>query len=568
MRGIRLSLQQWGKKICLLGAVVAFSSWSTEAWALTPTEEQELREKSRRALEERERVVERKDVFLQEKTSDGEIKPLPEEAVAFQIDEIRLVGDKVERFRWAQRFLNHYAGQKIGAEGLNMILKEVTDGFISRGYVTTRVQVPEQDLTTGILEIQLIPGIVREVRFAEEGQQGNWWTAFPLKSGRILNLRDIEQGLEQMKRVPSQDVEIDLQPGENPGETDVVIHLKKGKAWRASIMSDDAGGKTTGRYQGSFNFALDNVFQANDLFSYTYTHDLDKHSRLKGSSSHSYYYSMPYRYWTFSFSAFPSKYHQTVDGQYSSFEMSGESQTYVLKAQRVLHRDQDSKITADVSIGRKFSKTFLEGIEIEAQNKNNTYVDFGLSRRKNFSTGLVDVRVGGRRGLRWLGAEGDMKPSFPDAPTFEYFIGTLDINLVQQFMLGQMPMKYSLDFRGQATESKLYGSEMFSIGNRYTVRGFDGEYTLAAENGFYVRNELSTPINKWKAELYLGLDYGQVTGPSTKYLIGNKLAGSAIGLRGGSRGFFYDVFAGFPLYKPKGFPAADVVYGFQVGYQY
>lgn len=541
---------------------------TSPSYALTPTEDQELRDKSRRVLEDRERVVQEKDVSLQPKTDSGMPTTLPEEENSFPIDQIILEGDSVSRFGWAQRLLDQYAGQRIGAEGLNLILKDLTNEFINRGYVTTRVQVGGQDLSTGILRIQLIPGRIRNIRFAEDGQQGSWWTAFPTKPGRILNLRDLEQGLEQMKRLPSQDVTMDLAPGDQPGESDVIISLKKRKAWRVAFSADDSGSRSTGRYQGSISLSIDNLFGHNDMFSYTYVHDLDKHSSDKSSQNHSYYYSMPYGKWTFSFSALPSKYRQNAGGLYNDLIFSGKSQTYTLKAQRIIQRDADSKVTMDFQIGRKFSKSFVNGYEIENQKKDTTYLEMGISRRKNFSTGLVDMRIAGRRGVPWMGGMGDPEWVTSNYPTFEYFIGTFDFNLVQQFEWGKTPLRYSFDFRGQATSSPLYGSELFSIGNRYTVRGFEGEETLAAENGFYIRNELSIPIENIRAELYLGVDYGQVTGPSAKYLVGNKLAGSAIGLRGGYKGFYYDVFAGFPLYKPKKLDAADVVYGFQLGYQY
>ena len=555
----------------LVGAFCVGVAWGqTEvALALTPLEEQELRERDRREAEERDRLLNERDAFPQDKTSKETFKVLPKEGVSFQIDQILLEGDELKRFKWAQEFLDQYAGQKIGAEGLTIILSELTDGFIARGYVTTRVQVGEQDLTTQILRIQLIPGKIREIRFDEEGQKGAWWNAFPTRPGEILNLRDLEQGLEQMKRVPSQDAKFKLVPGDLPGESDVVITLAKKRAWRAGMTFDDSGSKVTGRYQGSYNIAVDNLFQHNDTFSYTYIHDMDKHSSEKGSSSHSYFYSIPYGYWTYSFSAFPSRYHQTVQGTYSNFQMSGKSENYSLKAQRVIHRDEDSKVMIDFQIGRKFSTSYLEDTEITAQEKDTTSVEIGLSRRKNFSTGLIDMRIAGRQGVPWFGAEGDPELKYQkDMPTFEYFLGTFDFNLMQQFKLGKVPMRYSFNFRGQATRSRLYGSEFFNIGNRYTVRGFGEDNTLSAENGFYVRNELGIPIQKLGMEIYLGLDYGQVTGPSAKYLPGNKLAGSVIGLRGGGGGFYYDVFAGVPVYKPNDFESPKVAYGFQVGFQY
>ena len=62
----------------------------------------------------------------------------------------------------------------------------------------------EQDLTKGILTLPLQPGRVGDVRFEEPvSWRGRLWNAIPASSGDILNLRDIEQGLDHFRRVPS-----------------------------------------------------------------------------------------------------------------------------------------------------------------------------------------------------------------------------------------------------------------------------------------------------------------------------------------------------------------------------
>ena len=46
---------------------------------------------------------------------------------------------------------------------------------------------------------------------------------------------------------------------------------------------------------------------------------------------------------------------------------------------------------------------------------------------------------------------------------------------------------------------------MVSIGGRYTVRGFDGEYTLTGESGWYWQNEIAAYFQELDASLYIGL---------------------------------------------------------------
>ena len=69
-------------------------------------------------------------------------------------------------------------------------------------------------------------------------------------------------------------------------------------------------------------------------------------------------------------------------------------------------------------------------------------------------------------------------------------------------------------------------------------------------------------------ELYVGFDYGEVGGQSARFLIAQHLAGAVIGLRGGYKGLFWDLFVGTPISKPEGFRAGSTAAGFNVSWSY
>lgn len=85
-----------------------------------------------------------------------------------------------------------------------------------------------------------------------------------------------------------------------------------------------------------------------------------------------------------------------------------------------------------------------------------------------------------------------------------------------------------------------------------------------AERGWLIRNDIGWGIGQSGAELYTGLDYGHVGGPSTKYLLGNHLAGAVVGVRGAWKNLNYDVFVGAPVWKPEGYRTARVTAGFNL----
>jgi hemolysin activation/secretion protein len=62
----------------------------------------------------------------------------------------------------------------------------------------------------------------------------------------------------------------------------------------------------------------------------------------------------------------------------------------------------------------------------------------------------------------------------------------------------------------------------------------------------------------------VGLDYGEVGGQGSQYLVGQKLAGAVIGLRGRLSNLQYDLFGSQPVQKPAYFVTANYFCGFSL----
>ena len=58
-------------------------------------------------------------------------------------------------------------------------------------------------------------GRLHKIIYGKDSALIPWKTAFSIKEGNILNIRRLEQGLEQMKRVSSSDVSMKLFPADN-----------------------------------------------------------------------------------------------------------------------------------------------------------------------------------------------------------------------------------------------------------------------------------------------------------------------------------------------------------------
>lgn len=475
----------------------------------------------------------------------------------------------LDPFRFVQDELDSHAGQCIGHDELNQVLKDLTARIFEKGYTTTRLGIPEQNLSTGTLTINLFPGLIHDIRFEPKDARASWKTASAARPGDILNLRDLEQGLEQMKRVPSQDMEMQIVPAGNPGESDVVINIKQNKSWKWIATVDDSGASGTGKLQASLNLAIDNLFGINDLFNAGINTDAENRGSNRGTRGNNAYYSMPYGNWLFTLSGSNYQYHQRIAGTYQTFVSSGESNNLELKISYLLHRDQNSKSSLQVRSIKRWNSSFIDDTEIAVQRRNNTIAEIGLVHKQSIGQMQLEITAAQRAGVHWFGAQQDLEGRLATDPTFFYEMSILDANLSIPFSVANRAFKSNHSLHAQSTESSLYASEYISIGSRWSVRGFDGESSLAAERGWFIRNEFEMPLPETNQAIYIGLDMGRVYGNNVVNLVGDHLVGAALGLRGSLfTGMYYDIFTGWPLYKPEQYPTTVPAAGFSLTYQF
>lgn len=515
-------------------------------------DEQQQRLRTQQQSQERAARTQAQDLHMSQRAAtDFHSTELPTEASCFELKQIRLAGERSEAFGFVQRYLDQYAGRCVGHEGLSLIVRRAGDLILDRGYVTTRVGLGEQNLAGGVLTIALVPGVVHAIRKGDDTPFGAWEWALPIRPGDLLNLRDIEQGLEQMKRVPSQDVDIDIAPADGAGQSDLVITAKRSKPWRVVATLDDSGAAATGLYQAGLNLGIDNPLNANDILSLGITHDVFNGAG-RGTQGYNANYSVPRGNWLFTAGIYGYRYHQTVEGSAQTFLSRGTSQSIDLGAQRLLHRDHHSKTTAELHLGKRWAHSYIEDVELDSQRRHMSTVEAAISHRRYLGDAQLDLRLAQRFGVPWFGGQRDPAGRATDDPTFRYRLTTLDASLNQPFMLMGQPAQWSSEFHGQYSHNRLYGSEYLSVGGRYTVRGFDGDQTLAAERGWYWRNTVSQPISGWPLMWYAGIDAGRVSGPGTAYIASNTtLAGGFFGLRGSYKQLSWDVFAGKAMHGGK-----------------
>lgn len=498
------------------------------------------------------RVNSAPDVFTKSRSEDGQAFVLPQEVPCFNVREVEWRG--AQTVGWIEAEGAAISGKCVGARGLRAFQDYVTRKFIDEGYITSRVVVPEQNLAAGRLVLQVVPGVIGEVR--DQGQTiGMSYLALPKHEGELLNQQDLDQALENIRRLSGQQaVEFDLTPGARPGETDVVIKHRPAKRWHAMFTLDDSGADSTGKYQLGAVLTVDSPLHLYDVLTLTLNRNANFQNSKLGTHSASINWSVPFGYWSFLLGVNQSLYKQTVAGFSGDIVYGGHSYGVEAGVGFVPYRTSSAKGGIQLKVNRKVSRSTIDDTEIDVQYRNVVGFDASYTHRQYLGNSTLDLALGVRGSLPGRSSAPGLIVGAPDWDG-RYQIRTASISLSAPFQLAAENFRYQANWRGQHAPTLLPVFEFFSIGNRYSVRGFDGASTLAAENGWLLRNDFTWLIGRTGHELFMALDTGRVSGPTADTLLGTSLTGAALGMRGRAGSFSYEITLGRPLSKPAGFTA-------------
>lgn len=497
----------------------------------------------------------------------GDIR-FPQESPCFAINSVALNGaDNLPAIGEATELMQSAVGQCLGSGGLKLLMDRLQNMWVSQGLVTTRVLAPAQNLSSGKLTLQVIQGVVSDVRFADQSHARSLidW-GMPVETGDLLNLRDIEQGLENLQAIPSVKADFKLMPGELPGESEILINYDSQRPWRALLSLNDSGSDTTGKYQGGATLYWDNPLDRNDAFYIALGNDLHGDAG-KQSNNITLNYRIPYQYWKFDLTLNNYEYLQTVQGLNEVIDYEGENQSLQLNIERNLFRNNRTKASVFAGLSLRESKNFIEGQEVQVQRRKSTRASVGVQFTHYLSWATLDGSLSFHKGLKTFGALPAPESSYSNVDTLTD-IYKIRLGLTAPVTLGSQRLNWRTSLVGQWSGDPLTTTDQISIGSRYSVRGFDGKVTLSGESGFYLQNELSIPLPSIQAQAFIGIDLGAVSGPATEGLAGDHLIGGVIGLNGVWKGINYRVFVGTPIKEPRPGFSDSTTMGFDISWRY
>ncbi|TFY85620.1 ShlB/FhaC/HecB family hemolysin secretion/activation protein [Pseudomonas kairouanensis] len=495
---------------------------------------------------DRELARERQQQLLDEQRRRlDELKNLPGEAVqqatpaladdgqCITFIRINIEGTTVLSDTQRQALLQPWHGRCLGVPQLNEMLKGITDHYLHRGYITTRAYLPQQDLRAGELKIIVVEGRLEGFDNSSLASPLESAMTFPGSEGEVLDLRELEQWVDQLARLPSRQPQLELVPGQSVGGSRVSLKGARLKPWRVAANRNNHGDASTGRQQAGIGLEWDSPLGLADQLSLRANRDMVS-DHWRHSHSQSLFYSVPYGWWTFDFSHSQSAYRTRNTASGFEFALSGDTSSQHLRAERLLHRDNLGKTALNIGLSHLRTRNYLEDALLRTSSHRITESQVGLNHGRRIGNAFVNLDAGWQQGIGALDAQRDLSTR-RGAPTSRYQKYTLTLSYLQSF--GWLGQHWTFDSlaTGQHAEDELYGPQRLSVGGLGAVRGFQ-EQNLSGNTGGYWRSQLRwrhpvvwEAVRPWVHEVGVGFGYdvGVISrGPHNPHVAG-RLSGNA-----------------------------------------
>lgn len=494
----------------------------------------------------------------------------PDESNCYTIEKVYLSPDNeklnLEKLKY---FTSQAEGKCLGIAGISLLAKTLQNEIIRLGYITTRVDLPNQNLSDHALTFEIYAGKIGNIVVNKaSGDYINLRNTLPLKAGDILELSDLEQGSFNLQRVPGSRVKINLLPGSNKGESDIYIHREQDKYWQVGAWINDAGSVATGRYQAGGALYLNNLTSLSDTLYVSYGQDIAPRHTVKGNSNKSIGYSLPWGYWWLDLYASQSQYQQYMTGNWANWRLNNKNSYYSAQLNRLISRTEHQTTTAGLQIFNTESRYALNDFNLASMHKKNAGWKAVLQHQLSYDNASLATSLSYQKKMPWFGSHQTVEQEYKLIDN-QGRIVTLDLEGSLNFPFYGNWLNYSPHFSLQYSPDNLSSLNRFSLANRWTVRGFDGENSLQDNKGWFWRNDISWIVPGKAVQPYLGVDAGQIYGHhSQQYYTGKTVIGSVVGVRGKYRQTYLDLFSGTPLKKPQGFHTDPLTLGFSLQWKY
>ena len=508
---------------------------------------------------EQERIQEKYENSKDSYQKDTKIEVNKNE-LKFYISKINLFDDEnllneIEK----ENILSKYENKKLGSTDISNILVELTNRLIEKGYVTSTASLSENNnLNSETLNLKIISGKIEKIILNEDDSLDKLKKYFLVstKEEKVLNVRDLDTTTENFNYLEANNMTMEIIPSDKENYSIIKLKNEMKDKFTISLLSNNYGeDNQNGIWRGGTSINIDSPLGIGDrvYFSYMTVHKKKADRSWKRTTEslkpgeilpigpkgydpakdtlpykreldlYNFRYTMKFRDYTLSLGSSRSENISSFYTPTTIYDMETMSSSFSVNLDKILWRNQKSKLSLGVGLKRKHNKSYIEDTLLS--DRILTIGDISLNGTTVFYGGIFGITLDYERGLRALGAS--------NTPKAEFKKYSLNLNYYKP-----LTKKLVYRFNTLTSHSKdvLYASEKQSIGGVGSVPGYHRRGNIMGDRAIEIENELSYKIidseKMGRLSPYISYSYGAVRNNKNPSVYGKGyISGASIGLR-------------------------------------
>jgi hemolysin activation/secretion protein len=361
-------------------------------------------------------------------------------------------------------------GTSMSLADLQALVDTITTHLRDKGWILARAYLPEQDVTSGLIAITIIPGKsdgslriekattvrIGSLRLERMGEQA-------VRPGEPVDGRDLERILSLMNDLPGINARMLLSPGTAPGTVAVKAVVNEGPIFSGGLWGDNHGNSYTGAGRGNALLTANDPFGWGDRLSLLAT-------LTDGLNQGGFTYALPIGYSGLSGDVTYTGMNYKLGKEFAALDYTGDSQTIEAGLSYPWLRSRTASTIFRLNYGYANLHDEQAGIEYHDKKVNR----LSLGAHGDWNDNVFD---GGRSTWTIEATGGNFAEDNALTAEDAVFNGT-DGGFVR-FNLGLSRLQrltkrlnLSLAWSGQLANDNLDSSEKLYLGGPYGVRAY------------------------------------------------------------------------------------------------
>ncbi|MGB3297873.1 MAG: ShlB/FhaC/HecB family hemolysin secretion/activation protein [Phormidesmis sp.] len=386
--------------------------------------------------------------------------------------DVQVVGSSLFSERDFEPIVAPYEGRSLGLRDLRQVANDITQVYLSSGYITSRAVLSEQTIANGVVQVRVVEGELEEIKV--EGTQrltGYVRSRLNLANRKPLSQAALESQLQLLRADPLfEQIEASLRAGTGEGQSQLIVRVLEAPALSGRAVFDTYSPPSVGVARLGVEANYNNPFGLGDRLS------LSAYGTVAGGSeTYGISYDLPLNALNGTLQAryLPSSF-SLISDELSTLDVHGASDTYGLTYRQPIIRQPNEELAFSVGFRHRTGETLISDRVIDSTR--TSVVQLGQDYLRRDQSGAWGVRSLFSLGTGLLDAT-SRDNGEADGQFFSW------LGQIQRAQVMTPDNLLLLQGSVQLSANSLLGAEQFIIGGANSVRGYD-QNARFGDNGF------------------------------------------------------------------------------------